>query len=103
MVDNGSGVVEDGSSVVDKRSSINNWGSFNNWSSFYYWSSSISLVGKAIVIAVWKSIVVSVGKTIVITKGVRVGNHWGVIYKGAVCLTMAPNTAVVVAISSSFG
>jgi len=95
--------MEDGSCVVDKRSSLNNWGSFNNRSSFNNWSSSVGLMGKAIVIAVWKSIVVSVGETIVIAKGVRVGNHWVVIYKGAVSLTMASNTAVVVGISISFG
>ena len=103
VVVNRSGMVEDRSCVVNKRSCLNNWGSFNNWSSFYYWSSSIGVMGKAIVIAVWKTIVVSVRKTIVITKGVRVGNHWVIIYKGAVRLTMASNTAVVVGISISFG
>ena len=94
-VENRSSVVEEGSCVVNKRSCLNNWGSFNNW------SSSIGVMGKAIVIAVWKTIVVSVRKTIVITKGVRVGNHWVVIYKGAVRLTMARNTAVVVGIGIS--
>merc|ERR1719483_2028414 len=110
MVDKGSCMMENWSSLVDKRSCmldkgrcmvdkggsvINNRGNFNNR------SSSISMV-KAIVISIWKTIVVSIRKAIVITKRVRVGSHWVVINKGAVSLTMARDTAVVVTIRISF-
>merc|ERR1712128_191764 len=50
---------------------------------------------ESIVITVGKAIVVSVRKAIVITKRVRVGNHWVVINKGAVGLSVSSNTAVV--------
>merc|ERR1719162_1191882 len=96
MMDKGRCMVDKGGSVINNRGSLNNWGNFNNR------SSSISMV-KAIVISIWKTIVVSIRKAMVITKRVRVGSHWVVINKGAVSLTMARDTAVVVSIRISFG
>merc|ERR1712086_392972 len=57
---------------------------------------------ESIVITVGKAMVVSVRKAIVITKRVRVSNHWVVINKGAVGLSVSSNTAVVVSISIGF-
>jgi len=98
MVNKRSGMMENRSCVVNNWSGLNNWGSFNNWSR--NWGGSIV---ESIVITVGKAIVVSVRKTIVITKRVRVSNHWVVINKGAVGLSMSGNTAVVVSIGISLG